>query len=1034
MFLTRLALSRPISTAMACLIVVLLGITSLRNLNVDLLPNVTYPSVSVIAIYEGAGPYEVETRVTQLLEQAFSSVTGVDEIFSSSTEGSSTVLIRLQWGVAVDTAIHDLRQAVEKIHSLLPEDLEGPYIYRHNVNDSPIMFVGLTSEMDPRDLTLLAEKQIAPQMERLPGVARVHIRGRVRREIQVDLIRPALEARQVSVRDVVSALQRENTNQPAGDLTESHLKWLVRSRGEFQNLDQIRETVVRQEGERIVRIKDIGQVVDGIEEQTELTRTNGVPGLMLYIIKESGANTINVSEQIHRTVKNLNRRRTDVTLTIRIDKSDFIRQAMYNVAWSAVYGMLLAVVVMILFLQSFRSALVIAISIPLSALATFVMIYFQGFSLNMISFGGLALGIGLLVDNSIVVLESIFRKRDEGLDATNAAITGTSEVAGAITASTVTTLIVFLPLLFVQGITGILLHQLAWVVTMSLTCSLLVSLTLTPVLTTVWTNPARAGISTSLLHRAIRPLRNVMRQGWSLCEALYGWSLGMVLTRMGLGIGFLLILMLSAIIVGWTPIIGTEFLPSTDESQLGISAQMTPGIELATLDRHSQLIEKALLNLDEQLVTAVFVGDDARDGDEWHTSRFRVKLVPRQERERTLTEIRAGVSDMVGEIPGMTYRVQASRDMIMGRLLRGIGGGNLVIDVQGTDMDTIQRVASRVVEQMNRTPGLVNVHREHTAKRPVLAATIDRAKAGLLGISVLDISQTIETAVRGTRATLFREKGEEIDVRVRLQAKDRDRASSVEQVCVRSGVNKLVPLKNIVDFNRDAGDVEINRRDQQRTIVIYADVEDRDLGHTVEDLEKQLNALDMPADVTYRIAGDWEHQQQSFADLRMGFILALLLMYAVMASQFESLRDPFLVLFTVPLAGVGVILALIATNTTLNVQSFIGVIILAGIVVNNSIVLIDYLNRLRQAEPNWSWNQLLTMAAVRRFRPISMTTLTTVCAMLPLAVGWGEGGELQSPMARVVIGGLIAGTLVTLFVIPMVCRFFAKEHRGVDHP
>ena len=1030
MFLTRLAVLRPVSTLMVCLIVVLLGVTALRNLSIDLMPDVTYPSISVITIYEGAGPYEVETRLTRPLEQAFSSVTGVDELFSSSTEGSSTIIVRLQWGVSVDSAIHDLRQAIEKAHATLPEDLEGPYIYRHNVNDSPIVYVGLTSEMDPLQLTQLAEKQIGPQIERLPGVARVRLRGRVRREIQVDLIRTALEARQISVRDVVTALQRENTTQPAGDLTENHLKWLVRSRGEFQNLDQIRETVVRQEGERVVRVKDVANVVDGIEERTELMRTNGNSGLMMYIVKQSGTNTIDISNHIRRAVAELNRQWPAVKLTVRIDKSDFIRESIRNVGWSAVYGMLLAIVVMVLFLQSFRSALVISISVPLSILATFVMIYFQGFTLNMISFGGLALGIGLLVDNSIVVLESIFRKRDEGLEATDAAIEGTREVAGAITASTATTLIVFLPLLFVQGITGILLHQLAWVVTMSLACSLLASLTLTPMLTAVWTTPTPPGDPAGVFRSTIHPLLGATRRVWILCESVYRWSVNLSLKRAGLGLS--LLLLLSAMTLGLTPKIGTEFLPATDEGELHINAQMTPGIELKTLDRQSRLLEKTLLDLPEQVVTAALIGDDARDGDEWHTTRFRVRVVPRQDRIRSVSQIRADIVDTAGEIPGMKYRVQASRGMVIGRMLRGIGGGNLVVDVQGHDLSAIQQVAKQVVDQMNLIPGLVNVHREHTAQRPVLAATIDRAKASLLGITIRDITQTMETAVRGTRATLYRDQGDEIDVRVRLQAKDRDRTSAMEQVSVRSINDKLVPLKNIVNFKRDSGDVEINRRDQQRTIVVYADVEGNDLGHTVSELKSRLNSLAMPGEITYRIAGDWENQQQSFADLRSGFMLALVLMYMVMAAQFESLRDPLLILFTVPLAGVGVIVALITTNTTLNAQSFIGIIILSGIVVNNSIVLVDYVNRLRQVEPDWSCQRLLTTAAVRRFRPIIMTTLTTVFAMLPLAIGWGEGGELQAPMARVVIGGLLTGTLVTLFAIPMVYRFFSTDRDVVE--
>jgi HAE1 family hydrophobic/amphiphilic exporter-1 len=1032
MLLTRLAILRPISTSMACLIVVLLGVTALRNLSVDLMPDVTYPSISVITVYEGAGPYEVESRLTRPLEQAFSSVTGVDQLFSSSTEGSSTIIVRLQWGVSVDSAIHDLRQAIEKSHSTLPENLEGPYIYRYNVNDSPIIYVGLTSDIDPLQLTRLAEKQIAPEIERLPGVAQVHLRGRVQREIQVDLVRTALEARQISVRDVVTALRRENTTQPAGDLTENHLKWLVRSRGEFQNLNQIRETVVRQEGERIVRIKDIGNVVDGIEERTELMRTNGREGLMMYIVKQSGANTIDVSNHIQRAVEEINRQWPAVKLTIRIDKSDFIRESIRNVAWAALYGMLLAVVVMVLFLQSFRSALAISISMPLSILATFVMIHFQGFTLNMISFGGLALGIGLLVDNSIVVLESIFRKRDEGRNPIDAAIEGTQEVAGAITASTVTTLIVFLPLLFVEGITGILLHQLTWVVTMSLACSLLASLTVTPMLTTVGTASTPTGDPRGVVRWTVHPVLTATRHVWGLCEAVYKWSVSLSLKRAGLGLS--LLLLVSAVALGWTPRIGTEFLPATDDGELRINAHMTPGIQLATLDRQSQLLEKTLLEIPEQMVTAALIGDDAEDGDRWHLTRFRIKLQPRQDRKRTASEIRADISNVVGEIPGMKYRVQASRGMIIGRMLRGIGGGNLMVDVQGHDLPAIQKIATKVVEQMNLTPGLVNVHREHAVQRPILSATIDRAKASLLGITIQDITETMETAVRGTRATLFRDQGDEFDVRVRLQAQDRDQTAAVERVSVRSSNDKLVPLKNIVNFNRDADDVEIERRDQQRTAVIYADVEGSDLGRIVADLKHRLNSLAMPAGITYRIGGDWEHQQKSFADLRKGFILALVLMYMVMAAQFESLRDPLLILFTVPLAGIGVILALITTNTTLNAQSFIGIIILSGIVVNNSIVLVDYVNRLRQAEPDWSCMQLLTTAAVRRFRPIIMTTLTTVFAMLPLAIGWGEGGELQAPMARVVIGGLLTGTLVTLFAIPMVYRFFAADREILKSP
>jgi HAE1 family hydrophobic/amphiphilic exporter-1 len=1007
---------------MACLIVVLLGVVALRGLAVDLMPDVSYPTLSVITLYQGAGPVEMETLVTRPLEQVLSGVNRVERLSSTSAEGSSTVRVRMQWGTDLDAAISDMRQAIAKIRQQLPEGIDEPYIRQYDVADRPIIYMGLISDLDPLSLTRLAEKQITPRLERIEGVARVSLRGAVRREIQVDVNRDALEARNLSVSDVVDALRRGNRVQRAGDLQEGHFNLLVRSQGEYGSLRQIADTVVRQQAGAAIRVRDVARVVDGEERRTELTRTDGRPGMMVYIFKQSGANTISVSDAVHAAVADLNQQLTDAELTIRIDKSDFIRQAIANVRGSALSGMVLAVLVLLFFLRSFRSTLVIAVSMPLSLLATFVLIYFKGFTLNLVSFGGLALGIGLLVDNSIVVLESIFRYRSEGWDAKSAAIEGTREVAMAITASTITTLIVFLPLLFIEGITGILLHQLAWVVSMSLISSLLFSLTLTPVLTTFWRDAPQA------VHRGGLPTRIVGRfhafngSLVRLAEAAYEFVLRGSLRRAGV-VGTLLLLAFAAT-MGLTPMIGSEFIPKTDEGDLRVDAEMAAGVQLATLDQQSRQVEATIQShVPEAIVTSTFVGDDARDGDQWHHSRFRVRLPPRSQRKRGMEEIRSDLEARIRPIAGMKVRVRASNETMVFRMLSGNGdGGDVEVEIRGYDPATAEALAVAVGEQMTATPGLANVHVGKEDRRPVLSAEIDRAKAAMLGISVGDITQAVETTIRGTEATVFRDEGDEFNVVVRLGQQDRSRQTDVGHVTVGTPAGRLVPLRSLVRFQRSKDAVAIHRLDQQRTVTVTADVSDRDLGSVVRELRGRLDALPLPAGFSLNIAGDWEEQQQSFDALRMGFLLAVLLMYMVMAAQFESLRDPLIILVTIPLAAIGVVLMLVMTGTTLNVESFIGLVMLAGIVVNNAIVLVDYVNQLRITQPDLALDEVIVMAAVRRFRPIMMTTITTVLAMIPLALGWGEAGELQAPLARVVIGGLLSGTLITLLAIPLAIR------------
>lgn len=1042
MNLPRLAVHRPISTMMASIVVALLGIVSLSELSVDLMPDLEYPTVTVTTLYPGAGPEEVETLITRPLEQVLSSVSGFEQISSESLEGSSNIRVRFKWGAELDVAVDEMRQSIDKIRTLFPEDVELPTLRRYDANDSPIIYMGLKSEKEVTALTRLAEKTLIPRLERLDGVARVAMRGDVRREIHVDLDREKLESVSLGVDQVVAALQAGNVSRPAGDFEEGHLHRLIRSRSEFQTLDEIRDLVVSKTGETVIRIRDVAEVVDSHERITQRTRTNGEPGIMVYVHKQAGANTIQVSDDVRKAVAEINEDLRGAELVIRLDKSDYIRNSMKNLQQSAALGMGLAMLVLIVFLRSFQSTLMIGIAMPLSVLAAFILIYFWGFTLNMVSFGGLALGIGMLVDNSIVVLESIFRKRDEGLDNRQAAIEGTNEVASAISASTLTTLIVFLPLVFVKGMTGVLLHQLAYVVCGSMICSLLVSLTLTPTLAAYWLSKRPDGFESkgttpnrwthwrqSLLRFVSAPSRGlhfVTGMVFKQLENLYG-AVIVVLMRV-YPITASVLLVLFAAVLGLIPRIGTDFLPSTDDGRLGITGVMAPGIQVDTLDRQTTQLESLVeTHIPERETVSVFIGDEADDGEDWNESRAIVQLIPRDQRSHSAEEIRKRFMKRLQPIAGMQVTARVYSGLPMSRMFNSNGEDNLAILIRGHDRTTANQLADAVARRMQQVAGIVNIEKQTQQNRPQLMTQIDRAKASHLGVTVEAITQTLETTFRGREATVFREDGDEFNVMVRLHEGDRSRQDDLDRISVTSQSGRLVPLGNLVSFRLGTTPLAIERVDRQRVIVVTASAESRDLGSVVADLRNEIASLPVPDGYQIDISGDWEEQQASFQVLLRGFLLAVLLMYMIMAAQFESLRDPLLILFALPLAAIGVILVFVYWETTLNVQSFIGLIVLAGVVVNNAIVLVDYANRLRCRFPERPAIHIIRDAGKRRFRPIVMTTLTTVLGMLPVALGTGEGGELQAPMARVVIGGLLSGTLITLVVIPLLLQLTIED-------
>jgi HAE1 family hydrophobic/amphiphilic exporter-1 len=1012
MNLAASSIHRPVMTAVFYMIVIILGGIAFFRLPIDLMPDVTYPSITVRTNYEGVGPQEMETLVTEPIERALGSVPGIEEMTSNSSEGMSSVRVNFAWGTDLAEATDEVRTRVDRLRGALPEDADTPTIYKFDISQFPILFLSVSGDMNPRDLRYFVEDQIQYRLERAPGVAAVNIRGGLRREIHVDLNRDRLQSMQIGTDQVLTALRRENVQLPAGNVYEGDFEILLRTQGEYTNMQQIEDTVVTLRKGVPVRVKDIAQVEDTHEEIRDYTRIDGKPGIRLSVNKQSGANTVQVAREVRNEIDRINRDFNNVKVDVTSDTSKYIENSIKSVREAAVFGSILAIFVLLLFLRNFRSSLIVSVAIPISVIGTFALMYFYGFTLNTITFGGLALGVGMLVDSAIVVLENIFRHREAGLDRKDAAILGTREVGPAIIASALTTVVVFLPVVFTGGMSGVMFKQLAYVVTFSLICSLVVALTLVPVLCSKFIK-VREPNRNSLMYRFVH-------FGAILLERLDGnyqraihWALDhrktVLFGTVTLFAGAIFLL----------PLVGVELSPETDEGEVRISYELPPGNTLEVSDSVARRLEAIVK---KSIPEADHVMTEVGSGGGWHgggvaEGSLRVVLVDKAHRTRTSQEIADSLRPQFQAFTGVRIRSRAGGSFRIMRMTSATEE-RLSVEVRGHDLDGARQLALQVRRIMETIPGVTDAVMSQSEGRPENQVHIDRTKAAALGLSVSEIANTLSTTVGGTRATLFREHGDEFNVLVRYGENDRMNLDKVLDTPMQTPSGKVIPVRSLVSLMPAEGPVEIERRNNERNITVSANLApDRDLGSVVQDLQSRLHELAVPLDFAVLLGAEYEEQQRAFNDLMLTMGLAIVLVYLVMVAQFESFRYPLIIMFAIPLGLVGVVLTLILTNTTFNMQGFIGAIMLAGIVVNNAIVLVDYTNLLRR-EHNYSLRQALEVGGRRRLRPILMTTLTTVLGLTPMALGIGEGSELQVPMARVVIGGLLSSTLITLIFIP----------------
>ncbi len=1019
---SRFFIRRPVLTIMVSLIVIIIGSVSFSRLSIDLMPDITYPTLSITTAYENASPEEIEELITRPVEEAMSAVPGVEEVTSVSAEGNSSVRVTFSWGTDLDAASNDVRDRLDRVIPMLPEGAERPGLRKFDLASYPVLILGVSSRLDPIQVRRIIDDQIKARIERIPGVASLDIRGGLNREIHINLDGEKVKALGIPVDRLLTHLKEENVTIPAGTIQRGTFDITIRTPGIYSSLDELRNTVISLREGVPIQLKEIAAVEDAWEKITRIVRVNGKPGVRLAVNKQSGKNTVEVASRVLEELTRINGEIPQLQIVPIIDTSDYIKRSITNVGTSVLYGGALAVFILLFFLRNIPSTAIITTAIPISVVATFALMYFNGFTLNLMTLGGLALGVGMLVDNAIVVLENIYRLRESGQDPESAAINGSQEVSAAVTASTLTTLVVFLPLIFVRGMSGIMFKQLAYVVGFSLACSLAVALTLVPMLTSRVRTPI-VDTTDNCAYPGGR-IFYITGQCFSWMDSRYQKLLRYALDHR--------VLILTATAVSGVsclfliPLIGAELMPAVDESEVRVYAEMAVGTRIDVVDQAFQNIETVVEKEVPEIQNSVsFIGGSSWRARGSNAGEMRIALLPVNKRDRSSEKIAAELRKRLVAIPGAKIRTRAGQGLFLLRI--GTGDGEQVqVELRGHEPEKADVLAHRIESLISKVPGITDTRISREIGTPEELIIINRQKAANMKLTVVKIADMLKNMLSGATAGSFREEGKEYPIRVKLEGAEQKSIQEILNLPINNADGKPVVLRNVIDLQSRRGPILIERKAQQRVIYITGNIAGRDMGSILGDIREKISTVPLPKGFSIHFGGDYEEQQKSFHELLLSFSLALVLVYMVMASLYESVRYPFVVMFSVPLAGIGVILMLFFTDTTFNIQSYIGCIMLGGIVVNNAILLVDHINLLRKRD-DLPLREAIEEAGKRRLRPILMTALTTILAMVPLAVGIGEGGEAQAPMARAIIGGLLSSTLITLIVIPVIYTLFEKK-------
>ncbi len=1022
----------PVTNIMIFLAVLVLGLVSLNRLPVDLMPEIEPPSISVITVYEGASAQDVETKVTEVIENNVAIVSNLDKLTSRSLEGLSVVSCRFKWGSNLDEASNDIRDRLEFAKRSLPDEIDSPIVFKFNTSMLPILFIGASSseEAYPR-LFHIIDKQVSDELKRVPGVGAVQINGGLERQINVHLDVSRLEAYHLSARQISERLRAENITLPAGNLKAGYLDYTLRVPGEFSSPTQIKDIIVASDAERIVYLKDVAYVEDGWKEETMIVRSNGRKGVMLMVQKRSGANTVEVARKVKAQIKKIEEQiPEDIKFSILLDSSEHITQSIRDLTQTIYWGGIFVVIVVFLFLRQIPPSIVIALTIPFSLIIAFIFMYFFGYTINIMSLSSLAIAIGMVVDNSIVVTDNAYRHREKGESPALAAIGGASEVGLAICASTFTTIVVFLPLVFLSGIVGIMFKQLAIIVTVTLLASLFTALTFSPMLCakllTILPQESFAKENKSLYRR----FYEASGLFFASLEQAYAKLLGASLKHKKTTIAIALIIFIFSISL--IPKIGTEFIPEEDTGDLNLTVELPVGTRVEETNKVALAVEE-IFRRDVPEMRSLFsrVGQSAsgrfgaafgsRSGP--HIMTIGAKLCKLSERKRSVKEIAESVRPKIAGLLGVK-RINIQAGSPFSRILFG-GGKPVSIEILGHDLEATNNLAYQLRKEVAGIKGITDVAISRELGRPELQVDVDRIKASSLGFSMSAVTDTLRTYFFGKTATKYREAGDEYDIFLRLRDSERASIRDIENIPLILDSGKTVRLSNVARVVQGVGPIEIERQNQERVIKVEANIFRRSLGDIAKDIKTVVSKTEIPEGITVNLGSDVEEQAKAFGGLILLFILGGLLVYMVMAAQFESLVDPFIIMFSVPFAFTGVSFGLFLGGVNLSILSFLGLVMLVGIVVNNAIVLVDYINILRRQ--GMPLQEAIIAGGSNRLRPVLMTTITTLFGMFPLAVARGEGSELWRPLGVSIIGGLSISTFITLLLVPVIYSILNKR-------
>ncbi|SHF04849.1 hydrophobic/amphiphilic exporter-1, HAE1 family [Mariniphaga anaerophila] len=1016
------AVNKPITTLMVFTAIVVMGLYSLVQIPVDLYPEMDPPFISVMTTYSGANASDIETNVTRTIEDALNSVDNLKEITSTSTDNLSVINLEFEWGANLDEATNDIRDVIDRIYDFLPEAAERPQIFKFNTSMMPIVFYAVTAEESYSGLEKILDEKIVNPLNRVEGIGSIGLMGAPKRVVYVDADPRLLDAYNLTVEQIGSTIAAENMNMPSGNIKMGDIDYQLRVQGEFNTSSRIENLVVGNMAGKPVYIRDVAVVRDSIKDLSLDEKINGQTGLRMFVMKQSGANTVKVAREVRANIEELEKDLPpDIKINLIMDTSEFIKGSVNNLSQTLLYALFFVILVVLFFLGRWRATFIIVLTIPISLIVAFLFLFVTGGSINVISLTSLSIAIGMVVDDAIVVLENITRHVERGATPREAAIYATNEVWLAVIITTLVVVAVFFPLTLVGGMTGVIFNQLGWIVTITVVTSTLAAISLTPML---------ASKFLKLRGKKKKPralsYENTIEKGLGFLDNFYESTLRWALRHKLLILFFSLAIFVGSIFLMKN--IHTDFMPESDESSISAEIELQTGTRVEETIKTARYLEQVFKEkFPEVQIMAASSGSDDEGGffslfttTGSNMINFMMRLSDIEDRDRSVWDIAAEMREEIAALPEViNFSVSTSN--------QGMGGTSNTVDVEiyGYDFDLTNALADEVRKRLETVPGAIDIQVSRKTDKPELQFVLDRDKLALHGLTTSQVSSNIRNRVSGMVASQYKEEGEEYDIRVRLQEEFRSSLTDLDEITIVTPTGAKVKMKELGEVKEYWSPPNIEHKRRERIVTVSAKPDQVALGELAARINAQLEGLDIPQEVLLNVGGAYEDQQESFMDLGLLMIISLVLVFIVMASQFESFTMPFVIMFSIPFAFTGVIVALYLTGTTLSLVAALGAVLLIGIVVKNGIVLIDFTNLMR--DRGLELYEAIAVSGKSRLRPVLMTAATTILGMLPLALSTGEGAELWRPMGITVIGGLVFSTIVTMVIVPVMYGIMAQH-------